>query len=72
VRVELDPGGRKAWLETRKAQHREPRPTIEPTTRAVRAEMLRRRELLREKWEPIYRDDEQRPEVPVAHDPNLS
>src|SRR5439155_12344478 len=72
VYAELDPGGRKAWLEARRAQPREPVPTVQPTTREMRAEQQRRREFLRESWKPKYADDQPRPAVVVDHDPELA
>lgn len=68
----LDPGGREAWREARRAQRRDPVPRVEPTARAVREELQRRRAWLREQWKPKYADDQQRPSVSVLHDPSLT
>jgi hypothetical protein len=70
--AQLDPGGREAWREARRAQRRDPRTQVEPTARAVREEMHRRRAFLREQWKPKYADDQQRPSINVAHDPSLA
>jgi hypothetical protein len=52
-----------AFAEVQRALARDPIPTVERSADALRGELLRRRALLAEPWQPWLRDDEERRSV---------
>ncbi len=54
----LDMGGQAAWAALREAHVQAPRPRVTPSPQEFRAELVRRREVVRQPWKPV-RSDEQ-------------
>jgi hypothetical protein len=58
-----DRQGRHALAEARAARKVPPRPTVEPSTRVMRALQTFRRGLMAERWQPLLADDQPRRRV---------
>jgi hypothetical protein len=65
VLVTLDPAARGALAEARQMRRLEPLEYVSPIANRVAEEQARRRAFVSTRWEPLYRDDEERPKVRV-------